>query len=158
VARRVKGGPVENEQRVAVAALRLVNLAARSATGRDARFWAGDILEQLEWTEPGLSINASTVNRALNHMVLIGWMWAAWETADPDDRSSSKPRLYYRLTPEGLVSARQIVRERRRSMPIWALYPEEVLAEDVEATPWVGELELPAAGRSWAAQGKRTSG
>ncbi|HET9058359.1 MAG TPA: hypothetical protein VFN61_00435 [Acidimicrobiales bacterium] len=158
MARRVKGGPVENEQRVAVAALRLVNLAAKSAHGRDPRFWAGDILEQLEWTEPGLSINASTVNRALNHMVLIAWMWAAWETADPADRSSSKPRLYYRFTPEGLESTRQIVRERRRSVPIWALYPEEVLAQDIEATPWVGDLELPAAGRSWAAQVQRTPG
>jgi hypothetical protein len=148
VARRVKGGPVENEQRTAIAALRLVNLTGRSGHERQARFWAGEILEQLEWTEPGLNLNASTVNRALNHMVLIGWMWAAWETADPADRSSSKPRLYYRFTSGGLEAARQIVRDRRRAVPVWALYPEEVLAEQVEPRPWVGRLELPAAGRA----------
>lgn len=146
MARRVKGGPVENEQRTAVAALRLVNLGFKSGHRHEARFWAGEILGQLEWTEPGLNLNASTVNRALNHMVRIGWMWAAWETADPDDRSSSKPRLYYRFTPEGLAATRQIVRARRLAVPMWALYPEEILGEEVQSSPW-GHLEGPVAGR-----------
>lgn len=142
MARRVKGGPVENEQRTAVAALRLANAAARS--GDEARFWAGDIIATLELTEPGLELNASTVNRALNHLVRVGWMWAAWETADPGDRSSSKPRLYYRFTAEGLCEARQIVADKRRAVPVWALYPEEILGEDVDHPPVLRSLEFAA--------------
>lgn len=126
--RRVNGQPVENEERVAVAALRLCNLTASG----EARFWVNDILAQLEVTEPGLGINASTVNRALNHLVVIGWMWAAWETADPGDRLSSKPRLYFRFTDEGLKAAKSIVVSRRRALPVWVLYPREVLGEEVE--------------------------
>jgi DNA-binding PadR family transcriptional regulator len=115
---------VENEERVVVAALRLANTVSEAA-----RFWVKDVQAQLVLTEPGTTMNGSTVNRALNRMVAMGWMRAAWETADPDDRLSSKPRLYFRFTDEGLAAAREIVEAKRRELPLWVLYPWEVLGE-----------------------------
>jgi hypothetical protein len=139
VPRRREGQPVENEQRVAVVALRLCNLAeVLDGPGGCVRFWVRDVRTELERIEPGAVMNDSTVNRVLNRLVSLGWMSAAWETADPGDRLSSKPRLYFRLTETGRAGARQIVADKRGSLPLWALYPAEVLGEAVEDSPATG--------------------
>jgi DNA-binding PadR family transcriptional regulator len=127
--RRHDGQPVENEERVAVAALRLSN---RSEGASGGRFWSREVQSELAEIEPGAAVNDSTVNRVLNRLVDMGWMSAAWETADPGDRLSSKPRLYFRLTEEGRVAAKRIVAEKRRTLPLWALFPAEVLGEPTE--------------------------
>lgn len=49
MARRVKGRPVENEERVAVAALRLANL---TGPGTVSRFWVGEYKTSWQMTTP----------------------------------------------------------------------------------------------------------
>jgi len=134
--RRREGQPVENEERVAVAALRLSNLSSPNSGDGHVRFWVKDVQAALAHVEPGAVINDSTVNRALNRLVSMGWMWAAWETADPENRLSSKPRLYFRLTDEGRAATRELVVSKRNRVPLWVLRPDEVLGEPIEDNRW----------------------
>jgi len=130
---------VENEERVIVAALRLVNMG-RASRRDDVRFWVKDIQSVLAEIDPAASVDSVTINRILNRFVVWGWVYGAWETADPADPMSSRPRLYFRLTKEGLAAGEEVVRTKRATLPAWALYPEQLLGLDASPPP-----ELPAA-------------
>jgi len=124
MARRREGQLVDNERRILMSALRLANGEV------DHRFWVGDIFAALEAIGEA-PVNEATANRALNRFVSVGWMWAAWETEKPDDRQSSRPRLYFRLNEVGITAARQVLRDVRRKIPVWALDPERYLHERI---------------------------
>ena len=147
MARRRQGELVENEQRIAVAALGIHNHWVCEVGSVDARFWAKDIQAELARIEPGSSMNDSTVNRALRRLVTMGWLAASWETHDPADPLSSKPRLYFRFTDAGLRSARGLVRLRRRATPLWVLFPLEAVGEppNDDRLPMAGRI-LPRSG------------
>ncbi len=147
MARRRQGELVENEQRIAVSALGIHNEWIAEVGSADPRFWAKDIQSGLARIEPGSSMNDSTVNRALRRLVTMGWLAASWETRDPANPLSSKPRLYFRFTDSGLRSARELVRLRRRATPLWVLFPLEAVGEPAD------DDRLPMAARIPPASG-----
>jgi DNA-binding PadR family transcriptional regulator len=128
--RRRDGAPVENEERIAVAALRIANLRRRGED--EPRFWVRDIQDELSSLDPAAALNDSTVNRALNRFVSIGWMWASWETADPANRLSSRPRMYFHVTAEGRTAIRELIATKRQELPLWLLYPADLVGEVIE--------------------------
>ena len=52
-----------------------------------------------------------TVYGVLDRLEDVGWIWGRWEDANPEP---GKPRRrLYRITPTGVVGARDMLRERR---------------------------------------------
>lgn len=123
---------VDNEKRVLVALAYLTNRE------RAPRVWAGDIPAALHALGEH-AVHGATINRALNTFAAHGWVSAAWETEDPEDRTSSRPRLYYRLEPAGSSAAQDLVDTERARLAAWVADPALVGLESrhphIAATP-----------------------
>ena len=139
--RRQAGKLVDNEVRVAAAALALSQRWTLAGHDDPARFYVREIQTELARIDPDVTLNDSTVNRCLNELVRRSWMWAAWETEVPTNHLSSKPRLYYRLTEVGAYGIYEVLVERRRRLPLWLVEPMATLGvsivdERLPATPF----------------------
>ena len=130
---------VPNEMRVLMAALRLL------LHDLNERIWVGDIPTGLVALGEPL-VHDATANRALNRFVARGWMEAAWETEDATNHSSSRPRLYYRITKAGTSAAADLLIAARRDQPPWLMQPELV------------GLDLPASAESNASRRTQRTG
>jgi hypothetical protein len=118
-----RGGPsqlVPNEKRV------LMGAAYLTLIRNFERFWVDDVVSYALPAIEEAQVNPATVSRALSAMVARNWMSARWDTEVSGDVRSSKPRLYYSMTPEGIRAAHDLVIQEREQLPKWVYEPDSV--------------------------------